>query len=69
MADRPENSELPVCRIGATPVFAEIDPVLARIIESVGPCRVQLRADGTHFQALTRAIVFQQLSGKAAGTI
>src|SRR5829696_4016670 len=45
------------------------DPVLARVIESVGPCRIQLRNEGTHFQALARAIVFQQLSGKAAGTI
>jgi len=45
------------------------DPVLATIIDAVGPCRMQLRTDGTHFQALTRSIVFQQLSGKAAGTI
>lgn len=46
-----------------------VDPVLARVIESVGPCRLQLRDGGTHFQALVRSIVFQQLSGKAAGTI
>src|SRR5882672_1780609 len=46
-----------------------IDPVLARVIEAVGPCRIQVRNEGTHFHALTRAIVFQQLSGKAAGTI
>jgi 3-methyladenine DNA glycosylase/8-oxoguanine DNA glycosylase len=46
-----------------------IDPVLARVIETVGVCRLQLRTEGTHFQALARAIVFQQLSGKAAGTI
>jgi 3-methyladenine DNA glycosylase/8-oxoguanine DNA glycosylase len=46
-----------------------VDPVLARVIESVGPCRIQLRSGGTHFQALVRSIVFQQLSGKAAGTI
>jgi len=39
------------------------------VIEIVGPCRIQLRTEGTHFQALARAIVFQQLSGKAAGTI
>ncbi len=45
------------------------DPVLAQVIEAVGPCRITLRTDGTHFQALTRSIVFQQLSGKAAGTI
>jgi DNA-3-methyladenine glycosylase II len=46
-----------------------VDPVLARVIESVGPCRIQMRTDGTHYQALMRAIVFQQLSGKAASTI
>jgi DNA-3-methyladenine glycosylase II len=46
-----------------------IDPVLARVIESVGPFRMQLRTEGSHFEALTRSIVYQQLSGKAAGTI
>ena len=46
-----------------------VDPVLARVIESVGPCRMPLRNEGTHFQALVRSIVFQQLSGKAAATI
>jgi DNA-3-methyladenine glycosylase II len=46
-----------------------VDPVLARVIESVGPCRLPVRSEGTHFQALARSIVFQQLSGKAAGTI
>lgn len=46
-----------------------VDPVLARVIESVGPCRIQQRTEGTHFEALTRSIVYQQLSGKAAGTI
>jgi 3-methyladenine DNA glycosylase/8-oxoguanine DNA glycosylase len=46
-----------------------IDPTLARIIDTVGTCRLQTRAEGTHFHALARSIVFQQLSGKAAGTI
>jgi len=46
-----------------------VDPVLARVIESVGPCKIQLRTEGTHFHALMRAVVFQQLSGKAASTI
>ena len=46
-----------------------VDPVLARIIEIVGPCGLQSRREGTHFQALVRSIVFQQLSGKAAATI
>lgn len=47
----------------------KVDPVLAAVIERVGPCRLDLRTAGSHFQALTRSIVYQQLSGKAAGTI
>jgi DNA-3-methyladenine glycosylase II len=43
------------------------DPVLAAIIERVGPYRMQYR-DPT-FWAIARAIVFQQLNGKAATTI
>jgi len=46
-----------------------VDPVLARVIESVGPCRIRISEEGTHFLALARSIVFQQLSGKAASTI
>ena len=45
------------------------DPALARVIERVGACRFQPRADGTHFDAVARAIVYQQLSGRAAATI
>lgn len=46
-----------------------VDPVLARVIDAVGPYRPADRTGGTHFEALIRAIVYQQLSGKAAGTI
>ena len=42
---------------------------MARLIRQVGPCLLQPRRSGTHFEALARAIVYQQLSGKAAGTI
>lgn len=42
---------------------------MAAVVRAVGPCRFAPRAEGTHFEALARAIVFQQLSGKAAGTI
>jgi DNA-3-methyladenine glycosylase II len=45
------------------------DPVLADLIRRVGPCRFAPRAEGSHFEALVRAIVYQQLSGKAAATI
>ena len=46
-----------------------MDPVLAVLIARVGPYRLQHRRAGTHYDALVRAIVYQQLSGKAAGTI
>jgi DNA-3-methyladenine glycosylase II len=46
-----------------------VDPVLATVIEQVGPCRLEPRREGTHFDALVRSIVYQQLSGKAASTI
>jgi DNA-3-methyladenine glycosylase II len=40
------------------------DPVLAAIIDRVGPCRIQFREPG--FQTLVRSIVYQQLSGRVA---
>jgi DNA-3-methyladenine glycosylase II len=46
-----------------------VDPVLAALIDRVGPCRLEPRREGTHFDALVRSIVYQQLSGKAASTI
>lgn len=43
------------------------DPILAAIIERVGPYQLALRAPT--FETLARSIAFQQLSGKAARTI
>jgi 3-methyladenine DNA glycosylase/8-oxoguanine DNA glycosylase len=45
------------------------DPILQRVIERVGPYRLKPRSEGTHFDHIARAIVYQQLSGKAAATI
>jgi len=45
------------------------DPVMAGVIARVGPYRLTPSRAGTHYDALVRSIVFQQLSGKAAGTI
>jgi DNA-3-methyladenine glycosylase II len=45
------------------------DPALARAMDALGPCRFSANDSGTHFDALVRAIVYQQLSGKAAATI
>jgi DNA-3-methyladenine glycosylase II len=44
-----------------------MDPVLAGIIERVGAYRIEFREPG--FEALVRAIVFQQLSGRVAAVI
>lgn len=46
-----------------------VDPVLGSVIERVGSCRLRPDPTGTHFEFLTRSIVYQQLSGKAAATI
>jgi len=47
----------------------KVDPVLGGIIARVGKYGLVPKKEGTHYDALVRSIVFQQLSGKAAGTI
>ncbi len=43
------------------------DPILAAIIEKIGPCRMQFGEPTFH--SLAEAILYQQLNGKAAVTI
>lgn len=45
------------------------DPELSRAIGTFGPFAMRRRAMRTPFEALLRAIVYQQLSGRAAGAI
>jgi DNA-3-methyladenine glycosylase II len=45
------------------------DPALARIIDTVGPFGMKLKSSRSLFGALAEAIVYQQLSNKAAATI
>lgn len=45
------------------------DPVLASVADRHGPHRFDLRTTGSHFDAIARSIVSQQLSVKAAATI
>ena len=45
------------------------DRVLGAIIERIGPFALTPHDSTTAFQSLARSIVYQQLSGKAAGTI
>jgi 3-methyladenine DNA glycosylase/8-oxoguanine DNA glycosylase len=47
----------------------KVDPVLGRVIDQVGRYKGWPDSQGSHFDAIARSIVFQQLSGKAAGTI
>ncbi|HVF38591.1 MAG TPA: DNA-3-methyladenine glycosylase [Gemmatimonadaceae bacterium] len=53
----------------AVAYLRDADPVMADVIARVGKCTLTPRVDGTHFDALVRSIVYQQLSGKAAATI
>jgi DNA-3-methyladenine glycosylase II len=51
----------------ATNHLKKSDPILAAIIERVGPCRMQFREPTFH--AVARSILYQQLNGKAAAII
>lgn len=48
--------------------LAARDPIMARLVAAVGPPQLRPRR-GSSFEALARAICFQQLSGRAAATI
>lgn len=53
----------------ATSFLADADKRLARVIEQAGPFTLRPEKLQSPFQALLKAIVYQQLSGKAAATI
>ncbi len=55
------------CMRKATNHLKKSDPVLAAIIERVGPCRMEFSLP--EFHSLAEAIVYQQLNGKAAASI
>jgi DNA-3-methyladenine glycosylase II len=52
----------------AARILADRDPVIARLLDQAGPPRLSRPVEG-HFAALVRAIVYQQLAGRAAGAI
>jgi DNA-3-methyladenine glycosylase II len=54
---------------GAIEAVAARDPVLAHLVDLVGPIRHRPRNADGHFGALARSIVFQQLAGRAAQAI
>jgi DNA-3-methyladenine glycosylase II len=53
---------------GAAAILAERDPVIRRLVAEAGQVRVP-PPELTHFEALVRAIVYQQLAGAAASAI
>jgi DNA-3-methyladenine glycosylase II len=52
----------------AAAILAERDPVMRRLVAEIGPARLRPPAE-THFAALVRAIIYQQLAGAAAAAI
>src|ERR1700692_4568925 len=52
----------------AARILADRDPVIAGLLARTGPPRLS-RPTETHFAALVRAIVYQQLAGRAAAAI
>jgi DNA-3-methyladenine glycosylase II len=52
----------------AARVLSQRDPVIARLVAEAGPPQFR-RPHDSHFQALVRAIVYQQLAGAAAAAI
>ncbi|MFO0705806.1 MAG: DNA-3-methyladenine glycosylase 2 family protein [Nitrospira sp.] len=49
--------------------LAQVDPVMGRLIDEVGPCILKPRTTRSPFESLARAIAFQQLHEKAAESI
>ena len=57
-----------VTHAAAARILAERDPVIARLLDQTGPPKLA-RPTELHFATLVRAIVYQQLAGRAAAAI
>jgi DNA-3-methyladenine glycosylase II len=73
MSARPESGRQAADRpVRSWPAAADIlagrDPVMHRLVAEVGPPRVRPPAE-THFAALVRSVLYQQLAGPAAAAI
>jgi DNA-3-methyladenine glycosylase II len=49
--------------------LAAVDPVMARLMRELGPCRLAHEPWRSPFQSLVQAVAHQQLNGTAANTI
>jgi DNA-3-methyladenine glycosylase II len=63
------SPDFPTVLAAATEDLAGRDPVLGRLVAAVGPPDLDRRRGLSHFGALCRSIVFQQLAGRAAAAI
>lgn len=68
MPDPPASARAARSYPAAAAILSERDPVLRRLVAEAGPPRVSPPAE-THFAALVRAILYQQLAGAAAAAI
>ena len=56
--------------VDASEKLAELDPVMATMLERIGPCDLRRgRPRLPHFAELARAVTYQQLAGAAAAAI
>jgi len=69
MAPRKKNSAFDEELISATEHIQKRDKKLGKIISQVGPCALKLDEMHSPFASLAEAIIYQQLTGKAAATI
>jgi methylated-DNA-[protein]-cysteine S-methyltransferase len=63
------GSSLPYSADEAVRMLSKTDPVLRKFITKFGPLGLQLQEPLSIFDALARAIIYQQLHGKAAASI
>jgi len=68
MPDQPVSARRASSYPAAAAILAEQDPVLRRLVAEAGPPRVRPPAE-THFAALVRSVLYQQLAGAAAAAI
>jgi DNA-3-methyladenine glycosylase II len=68
MPNQPDGAARKVSFAAAARILAERDPVIARLVGEAGRPRLGRPAE-THLGTLVRAVVYQQLAGRAAAAI
>ncbi|HEX5302921.1 MAG TPA: hypothetical protein VFW50_38600 [Streptosporangiaceae bacterium] len=68
MTNQPDGAGRKVSFTAAAKILAERDPVIARLVAEAGLPRLG-RPTETHLGTLVRAVVYQQLAGRAAAAI